>query len=94
MGVTPLKLVPPVPEALGPSYTEIALKCLDEARGMILKAEAAGKPCTHVVVCLVAEFQRGDQQHMVSQWTTSDLCSDIAAMGVLHLVGHDMLGTA
>lgn len=88
-----LKLVPPTPEALGPSYTDMALKCLYEAREMILKADKEGKPCSHVVVCMVSEFQRGTQQVMVSQWCTSDFCGDLAALGVLDLVAHDMKGS-
>lgn len=91
--VLPFKLVPPVPEALGPSYTEMALKALDEARDMILKADQEGKPVTHLVVCMIAEFTRGKEERMVTQWVTSDLCGDLAALGVLDFVAHDMKGT-
>jgi hypothetical protein len=60
---------------------------------MIMKADAAGKPCTHVVVCLVAEYTVGEQLRMSTQWVTSALVSDLSALGVLHLVAHDMFGS-
>jgi hypothetical protein len=68
----------------------MALETLEQARAYILKAEKSGAPCTHVVVCLAAEFHRDGQDRMVTQWCTSELCSDFAALGVMQLVGRDM----
>lgn len=89
---TPLSLVPKeVPVGLE-NYTAIALKALDEARAMVLKADTAGKPCTHLVVCMVAEYVLGKEQRMTTQMAVSDLCSDLAVGGVLDLCMHDHWG--
>lgn len=88
----PLKLVPKsAPEGLQ-NYTQAALAALDEARDKILRAEKDGKPCTHVVVCLVAEYMKGKDQAMSSDFVTSAYCSDLAAVGVLQLCVHDYWG--
>jgi hypothetical protein len=88
-----LSLAPRLPDAIKEkSYTEIALAAIDEAREMILRADAAGKPCTHVVIALVAEYMVGAELRMATQWVTSDLCSDLAAVGVMQLVSKDMFG--
>lgn len=89
----PLRIVPAVPAALGSSYTELALAALDEARADVLKAEAAGQPCTHMVICMIAEFQKNNQERMITQWVTSGI-SDLAALGVLDMVSHDMKGSS
>lgn len=94
----PLRIVPALSSALGPSYTEMALAALDEARKDVLTAEKNGKPCTHLVICMVAEFESvvcgKGTQHMVTQWVTSENCGDLAALGVLDMVAHDMKGSS
>jgi hypothetical protein len=89
----PLQLVPKeVPEGMQ-DYTAIALAALDEARVKILAADKAGKPCTHVVVCMVSEYLKGKtEQAMATDLVTSALVSDLAGAGVLQLCLHDYWG--
>lgn len=90
--ITPLSLVPKeVPVGLE-NYTTVALAALDRARERIMKADAAGKPCTHVVICMVAEYMKGKEQAMATDMVVSDLCSDLAVGGVLDLCMHDHWG--
>lgn len=88
-----LRLVPKEPLVGTEDYTAIALKALDEARTRILAADAAGKPCTHVVVCMVSEFMKSKtEQAMATDLVISDLVSDLAGAGVLQLCLHDYWG--
>lgn len=88
-----LRLVPKEPLAGTENYTAIALKALDEARVKILAAETAGKPCTHVVVCMVSEYMHGKtEQAMATDMVVSGLVSDLAGAGVLQLCLHDYWG--
>lgn len=92
MSKAPLSLVPKEVPLGMEDYTAVALKALDEAREMVLKADTAGKPCTHLVVCMVAEYQLGKEQRMTTQMAVSDLVSDLAVAGVLNICMHDHWG--
>ena len=87
-----LSLVPKEPPDGLENYTASALAALDEARAKILRAQEVGHPCTHVVVCLVAEYMKGTEQAMSSDFVTSSYCSDLAGAGVLQLCLHDYWG--
>lgn len=84
-----LRLTPPLPPAAAvKSHTELALETIESARTMILRAEKEGKPCTHVVVALLAVYRQGNEDRIVTQSTSN--CDDLSAVGVMHLVSQDI----
>lgn len=88
-----LKLAPSLPAAIGTkSDTTMCLEALDDARKTVLAAEAEGKPITHIVVCMAAEFEVNKENHLRTQWVTTEMTGDLAAVGVMHLVMKDMFG--
>lgn len=88
-----IALAPKLPPAAAEkTYTEMALEALDEARAHILAADTAGKPCTHVVICMAAAYQQGTEERLVTDCVMSGRCDSLAAVGVMHVVSQDLFG--
>lgn len=75
------------------SYTQVALDALDAARELIIQNDADGQPVTQLVVAMCSEYgedTKGKNFRMRTQWSQSTYTSDLAAVGLLHLVARDL----